>query len=159
MDFIKETAQPGDVLLSRINGELTNYFIPGFYGHAAIVCAKGKIVESIGKGVRETSIGTFLSDKDYIGIFRGNFGEPLSREKAGIRSRSYVGRSYDYGFKIGKEEFYCSELVWQAYKDTHPDMVFCKREIFGVKTVLPDDFTCVRYWDNIQSIIGTESRV
>lgn len=157
VDTLYQMTQVGDVILSRVDGEILNWFIPGFYSHAAIVCEDGRLVEAVGKGVREVFLSKFLSNKDHIGVYRSNQGK--NRIQAGMHSRDYLGRSYDYGFQIGDEDFYCSELVWQAYRDTHPDMEFCKRDIFGVKTILPDDFTCVEYWDNVQSIIGNQGRV
>lgn len=152
---IAELVKPGDVLLSRTLGELTNYFIPGFYSHAAIMVQNQQIVEAVGDGVRQIPLGKFLMDKDFVGVFRYRFGAPARNVWAARVAETYVGHAkYDFEFEIGDDEFYCSELVWHAYKETYPNLKFTKREVFGVKTVLPDDFTCVRYWDNTISCIG-----
>jgi uncharacterized protein YycO len=149
---IEEVCQPGDVILTRSKWEFTNCVIPGFYSHAALVFDHNGVIEAVGKGVRKTSWHYFLHSKDFIGVFRYRF--PGNPDAVAERANIFIGKKYDNYFEIGNDSFYCSEMAWQAYADVHKNFKFIKREIFGVKTVLPDDFTCVRYWDNIISCIG-----
>jgi len=156
MIAIQRKLQPGDILNSRAEGEFTNLVIPGFFKHSALYLGDMKLMEAVGDGVQYSSLPDFLSNKDIIGVYRPAWigAEPL---KACEAIKKYLGKKYDYLFKLGTKEFYCSELIYQAYRDSHPSMAFKRRTIFDIETVLPDDFMCVRFWDNIIVAIGKRS--
>ena len=156
MTAIKKKLQPGDILNSRAEGEFTNLVIPGFFKHSSLYMGDGKVIEAVGEGVRSISLVDFLVDKDIIGVYRPTWLD-AKPHLACISIEKYLGKKYDYLFKLGTKEFYCSELVYQAYRDAHPSMGFKRRTIFDIETVLPDDFMCVRFWDNIIVAIGKRS--
>lgn len=143
VEDVLNTIKVGDVLLSRENWRLTNPFVPGFWGHAAIYFGSFKVIEAIGKGVVEENLFRWLYQKDSVAILRPR---TLSQDELELAARiafAQKGLPYDYQFKPSAESFYCSELVTFAYgAATGNKFEFYPRETLGVKTVLPQDF-----WD------------
>ena len=135
------TLEDGDILLSREEWHLTNPFVPGFWGHAAIV--HGSLaVEAIGEGVVTQDLYRWLYQKDSVAVLRPNVGREQRKIAAEI-AKGFADRGipYDYGFEPGDKSFYCSELVAYAYaKSTADSFDFYPRLTFGVKTVVPQDF-------------------
>jgi len=109
-----ELMQPGDILLTRTRGELTNLFIPGEWPHAAIVVSDGLIVEAVERGVVSTKPFDFFRKRDFVKLIRPEVGE-IGRKTAALKASLLVGRSYDYNFHSENEEYYCSELVNTVY--------------------------------------------
>jgi uncharacterized protein YycO len=124
---------PGDVLLSRECWHFTNYFIPGFWGHAALCCGD-YIVEAVGSGVRAVERAEWILKKDYVLVLRPTF--TIDGLLVSLRAESQLLKPYDYEFSSGVDAWYCSELVWYCLGSP----VFEMRETFGVQTVTPQDF-------------------
>lgn len=122
---IQDLAQPGDIVLSFEYGRLTSILIKGFFDHAAIVSSKMNIVEAVGDnfvdnknigGVREVDFEEWLYKKDYVAVVRPVYavGNIVNKEAAAA-CLYYLGKNYDYQFKIDNETIYCSELVYLSY--------------------------------------------
>lgn len=144
---IKNYLKPGDVVLSRTRGELTNLFIPGFWSHAGhYIEQDGEryVIEAVGNGVQLTPLVEFMLTKDYFGAYRPIFcGETAAKEAALISSRQ-VGVDYDYAFYFTADKtnksFYCIELpMWSFNMVLGPAMPFKPREVFGALTYAPQD--------------------
>jgi uncharacterized protein YycO len=128
----------GDILLSRENYRLTNIFVPGFWGHAAIY-RKGYAIEAIGSGVRKEDIYRWLYQKDSVCVLRTRLDENDTKAAATIAVHQ-IGAPYDYLFSPEAKAFYCSELVTYAYdKVTSGKFPFKPRKSFGVETSTPQD--------------------
>ncbi len=139
--------QDGDLLLSRENWKLTNPFVPGFWGHAAVYY-QGKIYEAIGdyidddgnkgNGVRGEHPYRWLFQKDSVAHLRV-MTEPGQRAVIGMLAKSQSGKRYDYSFRPSAEAFYCSELFVYGHNIAVPDNKIIKLDKFGVETSTPQD--------------------
>lgn len=131
----------GDVLSTRTLGELSNPFIPGFWGHVAIVASDRTVVEATTHGVVETDLVSFMMNKDYISLCRPKF---LTEDQCWLVAdycKRQIGKEYDYSFNTSDiSKFYCSELVYAAIAFVIGSSPFKLREVLGVETVDPSDF-------------------
>ena len=143
---IAARAQAGDILLSRMAGELSNIAIEGYWSHSAIFIGGEipTIVDATGDGVREVDLFDFVLSKDNVVLLRPNLPEN-TRQAAAQGALQFVGRPYDYLFESSDEAFYCSELAWTALNNASiategKPFSFTKRQVWGEYTVLPQDF-------------------
>lgn len=156
---------PGQVLVCRKQGELTNLLIPGDYTHAAVYCGPrvmlvdGQktevrvVVEAVSPRVRVTDLATFLTAKDRVLALSPTFCGAAGMLKAADAALANLGIEYDYLFEPNdgprRRAFYCAELAWDAYRVAFGDMPlpFVLRETLGVPTVTPQDFVdAERHW-------------
>jgi len=92
----------------------------------AVVDSVGKIqvLEAISKGVSLTSVDEFMKRSlDSTGNPKIIVGRVLSNDKnannaAVKRALTYLGKPYDTVFDIANNAYYCSELVYFAYRDS-----------------------------------------
>jgi len=137
---IADLAEPGDVLLSQNEGELSNIFIPGFWKHAAVYTGKYEVTEAIGKGVSRCHLIDFAMKKDFVSLWRPLFASKEQRKNAAEAAKLEIGRPYDYEFQSGNKAFYCSELVYSAYDVAMGGKSpFEMRPRYGIMTVTPMD--------------------
>ena len=112
--------EDGDVLLSHNELNLSNWFIPGFWKHAAIYRKKW-IVEAVGAGVVNTHIMKWLLEHDNVIILRPTFASKDERNLAADIAQMQKGKPYDYKLSAGVQAFYCSELVFWSYQNTNSE--------------------------------------
>lgn len=141
VDLAMSLIQVGDIIVTHEDQRITSFFIKGEYDHAAIVSPAG-VVEAVGDmfqfginlgGVRKADVEEFLFLMDKVAIIRPLKTTKEQNYEAGCNALTYLGKGYDYEFKIDKDNVYCSELVFLAYKE------------FGVfdfdkKQILPQQF-------------------
>jgi hypothetical protein len=161
----------GDVLLSREEWRLTNPFVPGFWGHAALYVGNGLVVEAIGdyrewdkqtnkfivkNGVRIEDVNRFFYTKDSAAILRAPLPIGIRASAANIAC-SLVGRPYDYGFSPSTNAFYCSEVVTYCLSEASESTFnFNVREKFGVYTSTPQDLWDAAAIDDKFVMVGSE---
>jgi len=143
VDLAMSLIQVGDILVTHEDQRLTSLFIKGEYDHAAILSPAG-VVEAVGDqfdpkwglnigGVRKADLEEFLFLMDKVAIIRPLKTTKEQNYEAGCNALTYVGKGYDYEFKIDKSKIYCSELVYLSYQQFG---VFD----FGKKQILPQQF-------------------
>ncbi len=119
----------GDIIFEKIPcGNLCDAIIettpckPGLaFNHCGIVHKEGKdvyVIEAIGKAVKQSPIATFLkrdtSSLIYIGRLKPQYAKAI--KPAVKKAQDYIGTPYDDTFLPGDSALYCSELVWDSYK-------------------------------------------
>jgi hypothetical protein len=132
-----------DILLEKTPFRLTDSFIPGFWGHAAIYLGTKEELEELGiwdnklvqQYSKEISKGKFIiealrdkvqlntldhfSDIDDFALIRMR--TPLSKEEQAehiLRALSHVGKKYDFSFDVETgDTIVCSELHYRTFID------------------------------------------
>lgn len=135
--------RPGDVLISRSAGEFTNWFIPGFWTHAALYAADHQVVEAVSPCVRIITLPEFLLSKDFVCVLRPTFADEVQKVSAiafaKLQATNLV--PYDYQFAPTEKEFYCAELIGASYVYAlDGKSPFTPRYTLGVLTYTPADF-------------------
>lgn len=146
---VESKLSPGDVLLSRQRLTATNFFIPGFWKHAAIYVGDGMIVEAVTPHVRAVSFAKFAATKDYIQVMDPTFADREEMPLAANFAVTLVGTPYDLIFeythtRARNKAFYCSEVIWWCYDQVltaaGKPSPFTPRLTLGSPTVLPQDY-------------------
>ncbi len=159
---VRGVLRPGDILLEKTPFRLTDTFIPGHWGHAAIwlgdeaelkalglwddpvlkpyqenIRAGKCIVEALRGGVTLNTIEHFLNIDD-LGILR----EPaLETDRETLRRHllltlRQVGKEYDFNFDVETtDKIVCSELVYVVYTD----ITWPTDKTLGRYTISPDN--------------------
>jgi len=160
---IEPQLEPGDILLTRRDGYISNTFLPGHWGHAAMYLGtpeeiralgtdraletalaeyEGKdkdgfefaAIEAIGEGVRFSS-AEFAIDANSLAVLRPKVSDEVKRT-AIRRAIELRGTPYDFSFDLSSQDkIICTELVYRSYSP-HLDVRF--DEVMGRKTLKPD---------------------
>ena len=140
---VSSALRPMDVLLEKTPFRLTDNFIPGFWGHAAIYIGTQEDLEELGiwdnelvqKYSREIAKGKFIvealrdrvqmntldhfSDIDDFSLLRMRV--ELTKEQLVehiLRALSHVGKKYDFSFDVETgDTIVCSELHYRTFID------------------------------------------
>lgn len=145
---------PGDIFMTRTDGELSNLFIPGFWSHGAVYAGGGMVVEAIGVGVVLKDLATFMMTKDYVSAWRPLFASQAVMARAAAWATAQRGRPYDYLFMGGNKAFYCFELTYAAYREgSGLKAPWALRTTWGQETVVGADIENAkdkwqRLWDS-----------
>ena len=140
LDKVTGQIKAGDILLEKTPFRLTDQFIPGHWGHAAIWAGTEAelkslgiwnhpvvqkyhesfkkdhaVVEALRSGVQMSSLSDFLNIDD-LAILRNTH---LNREEVAERiilALRQVGKEYDFNFDVETtDKIVCSELVYVVY--------------------------------------------
>lgn len=157
VDEVLKCLQIGDVLCSTAHGEISNWVISGTHKHASVYVGNGRVVEAVGVGVREINIYQALMTRDVLTVCRSKEATPVQLGGIPELARGLIGTPYDYDFfvpeprsKQPNEKFYCAEMVWYLHRAVNPETNFILKEVWGIQTVVPDDFTAAKkYWEVI----------
>lgn len=120
--------QPGDLIFQNLDCgpmcdaiEAVTEGINGQdFSHIGMVCKQGDslvVIEAIGKGVHYTSLSDFskrTSNKMYVGRVRPEYKKLI--DKAEAFAEKQIGVPYDNAFLYDNGKYYCSELVYDAFK-------------------------------------------
>ncbi len=125
---------PGDLLITRTEGFLSNAFIPGWWSHAGICTEVNKITDATSKGVMENYLFDFLKTVDHAIILRPKM--QIYAYEAVTRGLACLGYEYDYDFDFkDTKKFACTEFVAYCY----PDLLTTRRKIIGREVLVADD--------------------
>ncbi|MCA9247266.1 MAG: hypothetical protein KDA42_09135 [Planctomycetales bacterium] len=139
-----EALQPGDIFIVRKEHALTNYFLPGYWPHAALYLGSGQLITELGiaehenvhprwklldsadgneprrvleaqkDGVHIRSIASPLAS-DSIVVLRPQ----LEREALGTalaRGLAHEGKPYDFDFDFERSDrLVCTEVIYRTY--------------------------------------------
>lgn len=110
-----ELLQPGDVLVTRKEYAVTNYFLPGYWPHVAMYVGGRQVVESMKDGVLEREMSSPFGN-DSVAVIRPRL-ESEMIERAIDRARSHVGKPYDFDFDFTRaDRLVCTEVVYRSYE-------------------------------------------
>ncbi|MET0027013.1 MAG: YiiX/YebB-like N1pC/P60 family cysteine hydrolase [Candidatus Thiodiazotropha sp.] len=142
LDRIGANLKAGDVLLEKTPFRLTDSFIPGHWGHAAVwigseselkalgiwdhpvVVAhqreikRGRgVVEALRSGVEMNTLAQFMNVDD-LAVLRHRSQDQAERREVILQTLRQVGKAYDFNFDTqSSDRIVCSELVYHAYGD------------------------------------------
>jgi hypothetical protein len=149
----------GDILLERTPFRLTDSFIPGYWGHAAIwvgsetelralgiwdhpvvqpyqgdIRSGRRVAEALRSGVALNSLAHFLNIDD-LAVLRDQRPASLARADAVIQALREIGKRYDFTYDLQtRDRLGCAELVYHAYGDID----WPSRRDFGRVAIAPD---------------------
>jgi hypothetical protein len=142
---LKDVLRPGDVLITRKEHALTNYFLPGFWPHAALYLGGGedlirlgvaehanvkprwlrllecdkleqrRVLEAMKDGVWIRSLRSPFCS-DAIAALRPRLPESCIAEAIG-RGMFHEGKPYDFDFDFTRSDrLVCTEVVYRSYE-------------------------------------------
>ncbi len=172
----------GDILLEKTPFRLTDTFIPGHWGHAAVWVGNEKelrelgiwshpvvrpyqasiqtgrgVVEALRSGVEMNNLAHFLNIDD-LGVLRDEQMSDAARASVILEALRQVGKPYDFNFDTQTtHRVFCSKLVYLAYGD----MQWPTSKMMGRITVSPDNIAARALGDGPLSVVllyhdGTE---
>jgi len=150
----------GDILLEKTPFRLTDSFIPGHWGHAAIwvgteaelrqlgiwnhpvlrpyqesIRRGERIVEALRSGVQLSSLGHFLNVDD-VAVLRDETLTDEERVQHIILALRQIGKAYDFNFDVETtDRIVCSELVYVVFTD----ITWPTGKTLGRYTISPDN--------------------
>ena len=159
--YVASRLQPGDILLEKTPFRLTDRFIPGHFGHAALYVGDaealrglgltrdemtrryrgdargGTIVEALRSGTRLSSLDAFLNIDDLAILRPKESAIPDAEVREAIRlAFSHLGKAYDFNFDTNTwDSIVCSELIFQTYVR----VPWSYDKVLSSYTVSPDD--------------------
>lgn len=179
---LMEHLRPLDIITEKTPFALTDTFIPGHYGHAAIYLGtekqlkdigmwdhpvivphqaeiqKGKVIlEALRPGVWLNTLEEFLNI-DELTLWR----QPNVLEDQGEVERIYqrgleqLGKEYDFNFDVNTlDKIVCSELIFHAFGKINWPVKY----VMGRPTISPDNLAIVGYYENapIDFILGNRA--
>lgn len=157
---VSASLRAGDILLEKTPFRLTDTFIPGHWGHAAIwigseaelreldiwdhpvvqplqaeIRAGRGIVEALRSGVEMNPVARFLNIDD-LAVLRAETLAPAQRAEIVLQTLRQVGKAYDFNFDAETtQRVFCSKLVYLAYGD----MQWPTSKVLGRVTISPDN--------------------
>ena len=145
LDSIAEFLRPGDVIITRHAKALTNFFIPGFWPHAALYVGESegrdtntRVLEARKDGVRLRTLGDTLSVDAFV-VLRPTL-ESQSIGRAIERAFTHEGKMYNFDFDFfNSDKVVCTELIYRSY-DGLDGLKIPLRERAGRKILSAEDF-------------------
>jgi hypothetical protein len=174
---LREVLRPGDVLITRKEHALTNYFLPGYWPHAALflghqqqmeqlgICGHAnvaprwrrllggdateprRVLEAMKDGVLIRSLASPCG-VDAICVLRPQLAEPEIAE-ALTRGLFHEGKSYDFDFDFSRSDrLVCTEVVYRSY-DGVGGVQFQLTRRAGRMTLAAEDLIQMALDDNV----------
>ncbi|MDR3213304.1 MAG: hypothetical protein LBT71_05220 [Azoarcus sp.] len=157
---VRSELRAGDILLEKTPFRLTDTFIPGHFGHAAVwvgteaeltelgiwehpvvrphhdaIRAGRGVAEALRSGVELNTLAHFMNIDD-LAVLRRTEAPPQARAAAILQTLRQIGKDYDFNFNAETtDRVFCSKLVYLAYGDID----WPTSRMLGRFTVSPDD--------------------
>lgn len=161
---VAQTLRAGDILLEKTPFRLTDTFIPGYWGHAAIwigtepelrelgiwdhpavqphqarIREGHGVVEALRSGVELNTLEHFMNIDD-LAVLRQTPMADEQRAKVIIYSLNQLGKRYDFNFDAETtQKIFCSKLVYLAYGE----LPWPTTRFLGKTTVSPDNISAL----------------
>lgn len=161
---VRNSLRAGDILVEKTPFRLTDTFIPGHWGHAAVwvgtedelkalkiwdhpVVQKhhnairngNGVAEALRSGVELNSIDHFLNVDD-LGVLRHASISDEQRARIILLTLRQIGKAYDFNFDAeSTQRVFCSKLVYMAYGD----LKWPTSRVMGRVTVSPDNIAAL----------------
>jgi len=166
-DQVRTLIQPGDVFVNRKEHAITNYFLPGFWPHAAFYIGQtdqleqmgipdhpngqprwrqlidcdsncnGRVVEALKDGVRIRSLASPFA-ADAITVIRPRLPDAIIKE-AIARALFHDGKPYDFDFDLTRSDrLVCTEVVYRSFEGL-AGINFALTDRAGRKTLAAED--------------------
>ena len=113
-ESLLHTLRPGDVFITRHDDALSNWFLPGFWPHAALYLGDGQTLEAKKDGVLVRHIQETLH-VDALVVLRPPV--PEDRLPSVIsRAMQHAGKPYDFLFDFRTaDRLACTEVIYRTY--------------------------------------------
>lgn len=173
VEKVSKTLRAGDILVEKTPFRLTDTFIPGHWGHAAIWIGteaelrtlnlwdhpvvrphqesirKGHgVVEALRSGVEINTLADFMNIDD-LGVLRQEALNDKQRAEVILLTLRQIGKPYDFNFDAETtHRVFCSKLVYLAYGD----LQWPTSRIMGRVTVSPDNIAARTLGDGPLSV-------
>lgn len=168
IEKVAGAVQAGDILLEKTPFRLTDAFIPGHWGHAAVWVGseaelrelgiwehpvvrphqarirEGRgVIEALRGGVKMNTLAHFVNVDD-LAVLRPRTASPAERVEVVLQALRQVGKAYDFNFDVeSTDRIVCSELVYHAYGDIR----WPTARHLGRSTVSPDNIAVLATGD------------
>ena len=144
----RQLLRPGDVIATRKEYALTNYFLPGYWPHVAVYLGTEKETEELGlsqqpsfrhhqlPGVVPESGRSFVLESMKDGVLVRSLASPFASDSISIlrpkidlpaigeslvRGLEHAGKSYDFSFDFSRsDQLVCTEVVYRSYDGIGP---------------------------------------
>ncbi len=159
---------PGDILFQDLDCgaacdaiEAVTEGVNGMdFSHCGIVAeidGELRVVEAYGK-VQAVPIDSFLArSRDAAGqpkILIGRTGDKALALQSAELSKKYIAKPYDNAFVMGDDAYYCSELVYECYKQANGGEVYFPLNTMTFK--VPGTDTFMPFWTEYYHKLGME---
>lgn len=104
-----------DIILQKSPGRLTDKFIPGFFGHAAIYLGDSVFAEGIQHGIVASDPLHFAEGESFLIIRPKNLSKEKEKRIENL-VRGQIGKKYDFHYNANSpDRLFCTELVYFVY--------------------------------------------
>ena len=160
IDLVRSYSKPLDIILEKTPFRLTDKFIPGYWGHAAIYIGNqvqlmemgiwdhpvvvkfheeiklGRtIVEALRSGVEINSFKRFSDIDDFVLLRQRKKWDEAEVKEHILRALNQIGKTYDFGFDVETpDSIVCSELHYTVFRN----LTFNTTKILGRYTINVD---------------------
>lgn len=141
---LRDLINPGDILLTKTNFELSNLVNPCPIKHGAFYVGKilqdevCYVFESTAEGAVLTDLVTFLTSKDVVICTRLKDHE-LAIQNIHLEVLRLKGAAYDYLFSFDGKAYYCFELVAACIQNICPSVALKFKEIAKERYIFNHD--------------------
>lgn len=160
LHILRDNLQPGDIILTRRNGYISNLFIPGYWTHSAIYVGRLKescqaalpadldhinpaneyIIEALSEGITLRTLEESIMVDAFI-VLRPKI-KPSNVDIAIFNALEHLGKPYDFNFDFNTvDKIACTELIYHAFRHCriiHPEKMYGRR--FTTPSEIVEDF-------------------
>nr|WP_321358778.1 YiiX/YebB-like N1pC/P60 family cysteine hydrolase [uncultured Draconibacterium sp.] len=124
-----------DIICQKSPRKLTDFFIPGYFGHAGIYVGDSIFVQCDQEGVHYDKAQEFLEGNDFI-VLRARQLTPTQKKRMRTLLEAQLGKKYDFSFNTDSpDRIICTELIFLVYDQ----ITWNTRNTVFWSSISPDD--------------------